>query len=554
MKNFNEFWSKERARRRKLWAARYKTIRKKHPSEEELKEKVFCANLNRDELMRLHTRHICACNPIISLEDQRLYSEERLRERLVELGVDTSKFHMEMTVTHDHDEAEETCLIFLEEAIVCIRKVIPIRKEHDTHYEVDPYYGLFMYYSPNKHYNSGLNNVLTYDVKRFAYLDTATLLMEMAADHDLRKKEIMYYHKRQRLDGMKAAVIDEIKFKLWDDDTLWSRLNAYHQKGFSERRMLKEVARPWLRASSESIGLVTEANPDKSWEHFDQNTFEMLRASIKEIDPSSQVSLDKKGGVKIVCQGYAYTIGVRENLRHPFGIMVFIRPLSDYPHLELQFNTICTEAVALYVREAGRFNQRLTDYLGKARKMYQQIHNIIKFTPWDDDILWSRLKACHQKGFSESRMLHEVARPWLRTSSESIGLVTRANRNKIWQRIDQDTCKKLRASIKEIDPNSRVSLKKGRVKIVCHGYTYTIEFRQCLFHPYNTKVFIRPLSDYPHLELQLDTICTKAVVLYVREAGAFNQSLTDYLGKARKMYQQIHNAVSDITDITLQTH
>ena len=96
MEDFNAYWTIEKTRRRKRWPARYKTILKAHLSPEEIKERVY--NL-REHPSVLSQRHICDCNPIISPEDNRQFSEERLRERLESLGADTKIFSMNINVS-----------------------------------------------------------------------------------------------------------------------------------------------------------------------------------------------------------------------------------------------------------------------------------------------------------------------------------------------------------------------------------------------------------------------------------------------------------------------
>ena len=128
MNNFNEFWAAESARRRKLWPARYKTILARHLSTEEIKEQVFVHCSNSVDPYTLHRRHICDSNPIISPNDDRLFSEERLRRRLKTLGADTRTLSIKTDVEYrncykTYRDVEEITDIHLEEIIVRIRNV-----------------------------------------------------------------------------------------------------------------------------------------------------------------------------------------------------------------------------------------------------------------------------------------------------------------------------------------------------------------------------------------------------------------------------------------------
>ena len=120
MNNFNEFWAAESARRRKLWPARYKTILARHLSTEEIKEQVFDDGLNNVNPIVLHCRHVCDSNPIISPDDKRLFSEDRLKRRLETLGADTRTLSMRTDVGYrnfykTYRDVEEIADIHLEE-------------------------------------------------------------------------------------------------------------------------------------------------------------------------------------------------------------------------------------------------------------------------------------------------------------------------------------------------------------------------------------------------------------------------------------------------------
>ena len=80
MDDFNEYWTTEKARRRRLWPARYKSFLRQHLSQEEIKARVFRYGFNDNIAIELRQRHFCANNPIIYPG-----SEESLKTRLENL-------------------------------------------------------------------------------------------------------------------------------------------------------------------------------------------------------------------------------------------------------------------------------------------------------------------------------------------------------------------------------------------------------------------------------------------------------------------------------------
>ncbi len=373
MHHFNEFWAAESARRRKLWPARYKTILAKHLSTEMVKNKVFDYLHKGADPLSLNRRHVCDSNPIVSSDDKRMFSEEMLKKRLEGYGVDLSSFSMTVTVNekyrimHQYKEVEEVVQIHLDDAVVRIIKNYRIDKEESLHYYVFPY--------------SGMGDLSSFYIglspKEFYHLDTATLLMEMAADKSLRNEEYLYYRKRLRVDNMHGIVVEDISFKLWDDKKLKEKLEGYKKKKYSEKRMLGEVVRQWKIETRKYITLVTEVNRDQIWSDLHianrkgkgshSDCCNELRSEIKKIDNDSMVFMTEYGNVVIDCLGNTYTVSEEYCYSGDnFDIQFF----PEFPELTIQFKGVCTKAIVGYIRQAVKFNKSLTEYLKKARAWY----------------------------------------------------------------------------------------------------------------------------------------------------------------------------------------
>ena len=361
--NFNEFWDAESVRRRKLWPARYKSILARHLSTEDIKKQVFSEGPNNVSASVLHRRHICDSNPFISSDDNSSFSEERLRRRLEALGADTRTLSIKTDVRYSahykqtYKDVKEIADIHLEEIVVRIKKCYRDDKKDSSNYLVFPYIGRM------KHCDN-----MEYDQDEFNHLDTATLLMEMVADYNLRKEEFLYYSKRQRMDNMCGIVADDITFKLLDDEKLKEKVKRCIEKRFDEERMFREVARSWLIATKKYITLVTEADHDALCPEYGQ-----VRSAIKELDKDSSVFLTERNDLIIDIQGNTC------RLEDPYGWKgkkILFHFFSDFPNFTIEFRGICTKALIGYLRQAVGFNKSMMEYLRKARKWYRQLKNM----------------------------------------------------------------------------------------------------------------------------------------------------------------------------------
>ena len=363
MKNFNEFWTAENARRRKLWPARYKSILAKHLSTEDIKKQVFDDGPNTVSPDVLYRRHICNSNPFISSDGNSSFSEERLKRRLEALGADTRTLSIKTDVSYSvhykqtYKDVKEITDIYLEEIVVCIKKCYRDDKEDSSYYLVYPYRGRM------KH-----SYIMECNQNEFNHLDIATLIMEMVADHNLRKEEFLYYCKRQRVDNMCGIVADDITFKLLDDGKLKEKVKRCIEKGFGEERMFREVARSWLIATKKYITLVTEADHDTLWPEYGQ-----VRSAIKEIDKGGLAFLTRSQDLIVDMKGNTCHL---ENLYCWEGKRILFHFFSDFPNFTIEFRGICTKALVGYLRQAVGFNQSMIEYLRKAREWFRQMKNM----------------------------------------------------------------------------------------------------------------------------------------------------------------------------------
>ena len=103
----------------------------------------------------------------------------------------------------------------------------------------------------------------------FYTLNVATLLMEAAAEWDLRQEELNYYAKKLKIRTMEAATTDSIEFELWDDKKLEKKVAEYVSKDYPVEKIIEQVLRPWKQAITKYFHAITEHELQNPTEKFD---------------------------------------------------------------------------------------------------------------------------------------------------------------------------------------------------------------------------------------------------------------------------------------------
>ena len=102
----------------------------------------------------------------------------------------------------------------------------------------------------------------------FYILNVATLLMEAAAEWELRQEELNYYAKKLKIRTMEAALTDEISFELWDDRKLEKKITEYVGKEYPLEIMIESVLRPWKQTITKYFHAITEQELNNPTEKF----------------------------------------------------------------------------------------------------------------------------------------------------------------------------------------------------------------------------------------------------------------------------------------------
>ena len=292
---FNEYWKEKAQKRRKSWAARSKRFAEQHAQLEDIRKEVylplgFSASFNLDDYIPLH---FCKRNPFVTWRKGVFgFDEEGLRKameaegaNLNELAIETShpsiretevpqpiinegpgwtpnkvwdferKYHAWLKRVYDICTDKDTVKLTYEEVSMTINRYSR---------EGEP----FGFYELNPSEQLSKVPILMQETD-FSFLNVATLLMESAAELQLRQEELNYYAKKLKLRTMDAALTDEISFELWDDKKLEKKVAEYIDKDYPVEKIIEQVLRPWKQAITKYFHAITEHELQNPAEKFD---------------------------------------------------------------------------------------------------------------------------------------------------------------------------------------------------------------------------------------------------------------------------------------------
>ncbi len=282
MKTFNEYWKEKAQKRRKSWAAKAKRFAERHLQLAAIRSEVVYSRMDRIEVLSLLNEHRTVQNPIARWEPNMhfSFSEQGLREAMQAEGADVSSLTVAVSkknivgqqpheiaygdmldlASNRRDLYEkytdlEICTINYREVTMVIYRYTYLQQPFAL-YEFLPCKQL------------SFSN-LRLEETSFSTLNIATLLMEIAAEYELRQEELNYHAKKLRLRTMDAALADGIEFELWDDKKLEKKVAEYVSKDYPVEKMLELVLRPWKQAITKYFRDITEQELQNPTEKFD---------------------------------------------------------------------------------------------------------------------------------------------------------------------------------------------------------------------------------------------------------------------------------------------
>ena len=390
--SFNDYWKDKAAKRRKVWAATARRFADKHAQLEDIRKTVHTL-LNHYAYHDYIESHYTKQNPI-ALWEQMLFrfSESGLRDALEAEGADLKSFRMETThqdITAVNQRRPE---FFPDEDERFFKKISTILTDVDTvritlgqatmtinrYFTKDSPFGFY-----GLHFGERLTRyAMLLQETEFNMLSVATLLMEIAAEMELRDEELNYHAKKLRLRTMEAAVAtDEIEFTLWDDKKLAKKVEEYIAKEYTINEVMDQLLRPYKAALKKYFDAAVErslrdevptlrnfdyysSNRDN---FFEQELRPILEAELDGVDLEIKEEIDKTitityHGCQCCLESTSSWLGIR--LTPHVGYEKYTIPLSPSTPLS---------AIGGFVRQMPTINHRTDEYIVKALHIYDKL-------------------------------------------------------------------------------------------------------------------------------------------------------------------------------------
>ena len=390
MRSFTDYWKEKTAKSKKSWAAKAKRFAQKHMQLEAIRSEIVYGHMKRDEVRSLLDEHRTVQNPIARWNSDMhfSFSEQGLREAMQAEGADVSSLMVTISRKNivgqqPHEIAYgdmldvagnrrdlyekftdlETCTIHYREVTMVIYRYTYLQQPFAM-YELVPCKQLSI---------SDLRLEETY----FSTLNIATLLMEMAAEWELRQEEFNFYAKKLKLRTMEAATLDSIEFDLWDEKKLEKKISEYIAKDYNVDKIIEQVSRPWKSAVKKffdaalerSLRDQTETLAKFSVRHSCSDRFveENLRPYLESVG-LQEVELVALGKTDVILKYQ----GANSRLSAHFN-KFFFYPNSCYDgcFLVLTENTPLS-AIADYLKMMSAVNQKMDETILKVLHIYDQ--------------------------------------------------------------------------------------------------------------------------------------------------------------------------------------
>jgi len=403
--SFNEYWKEKAAKRRKTWVSKAKRFADQHTQLESIRKEVylpldFGVGFNFEDYK---PRHFIKLNPIACWQDMNFcFSEDGLRTALEGEGADMSSFRMEVGcqtikgLEAPQPENKWDVPFYTPNKVFDYEKIYLdwLKRMYEICTDVETVhlsYGQitmtikrystegmpFGYYELNPCEQLTKSAMLLQETD-FYSLNVATLLMEAAAEWELRQEEFNYYAKKLKIRTMEAAISDSIKFELWDDKKLQKKIHEYIGKDYQLDKILEQVLRPWKLAIKKYFDAATERTlkeQAQTFEHFDY--YHSLRDTFleKELVPYlNSVGLqdletevnEKKMKIIIKSEGFQCSI-FNDCFR------IFLYPNCHYERCQIELlPQTPLSAIGEYLKMMPMLSQRMEETIVKALHIYDQ--------------------------------------------------------------------------------------------------------------------------------------------------------------------------------------
>lgn len=406
--SFNDYWKAKAAKRRKAWAATSKRFAKEHAQIKRIREHVFLpldygGNFSFEDYK---PAHYAQRNPIACWRELNFcFSEKELRSALESESADMNNFKMEVThqsikgmeapqpenkwdtysyskpnKVYDYDNMH---LAWLKRMYDTCTDVETVRLNYRQITMTIKRYSMegvpFGYYELNPCCQLTKAAMLMQETD-FNTLNVATLLMEMAAEWELRQEELNYYAKAMKLRTMEAAVTDDtIDFTLWDDKKLEQKFLEYVAKDYSLDKIINQVLRPWKAAVSKCFERATERALNEEVQKMADFSSSNQQNVNRFVEQILCPYLQEEGLHDVIVKSHGSKItltyqGGQCSMRAEYGNGIVFCPNTHYEEISitLRASTTPMSVIGAYLKQMPALNNRVDDCLVKVINLYHR--------------------------------------------------------------------------------------------------------------------------------------------------------------------------------------
>ena len=383
-----EYCKQKRNKQRAKWDTRRKGYAKERTPLEKIRNEVYeeIQYNHRDCLM-----HLVKHNPIVQWREREFsFSENALRDAMAAEGADLTLFEMKVKRQRrkegekiDLNKHYNHCYSYyrndswINEFAKQCTDVETVKLTYGQATMVIKRYSIqgvpFCYYTLNPCEQLVWKSMILNETD-FSMLNIGTLLMEMAAEMEMRQEELAYHSKKLRLRLMASTVMDDvINFTLWDNTTLSQKIDEYISNGYNTEKIINLALRPWKSAINKYFDLALLRMANESCLRFQK---------LSQDNPAKEIEKYLKEANLELCDvnltGDTHSIIISYQNYQCFAQISSTNSICLIPTTCCCSETIKLpsttplEIFALFIKQMPTINKPANDYVDKVRQLYTQ--------------------------------------------------------------------------------------------------------------------------------------------------------------------------------------
>ena len=386
--NIIEYCKQKRNKQRTKWDTRIKRYAKDRTPLDKVRNEVYkkIRYNHRDCLM-----HLVKHNPIVQWREREFsFSENALRDAMAAEGADLTLFEMKVKRQRRKEgekiDLSKRCNYYysnytdeswIDEFAKQCTDVETVKLTYGQATMVIKRYSIqgvpFCYYTLNP-CEQLVGESMILNETDFSMLNIGTLLMEMAAEMEIRQEELAYYSKKLRLRLMASTVMDDvIHFTLWDDTTLSQKIDEYISNGYNTEKIINLALRPWKSAINKYFDLALLRMANESCLRFQKLSHDNPAKEIEKYLKEANLELcdvNLSGDTHSIIISYQnYQCFAQISSTNSICLIPTTCCCSETIKLP---STTPLEIFALFIKQMPTINKPANDYVDKVRQLYTQ--------------------------------------------------------------------------------------------------------------------------------------------------------------------------------------